>query len=72
MNQNKLDANRDNARKSTGPKTAMGKAASLRNALKHGMLAATPILVGLESRKAWEGTETVSSRVFPRLATLRS
>lgn len=54
MNQNRLDANRKNALKSTGPKTPNGKATSSRNALKHGVLTATPILVGLESRKAWE------------------
>jgi hypothetical protein len=35
-----IEANRRNARKSTGPKTAAGKAASSRNALTHGMTAA--------------------------------
>ena len=34
-----IEANRRNARKSTGPKTAAGKAASSRNALTHGMTA---------------------------------
>jgi hypothetical protein len=33
----KLRANQENARKSTGPKTAHGKARARRNALKHGM-----------------------------------
>ncbi len=35
----KLEANRRNALKSTGPKTLMGKAFSRRNAVKHGLLA---------------------------------
>jgi hypothetical protein len=35
-----IEANRRNARKSTGPKTAAGKAASSRNALTHGLTAA--------------------------------
>ena len=34
----RLRANRENAKKSTGPKTARGKAYSRRNALKHGLL----------------------------------
>src|SRR5271157_5061075 len=35
----RLRANRENAKKSTGPQTARGKAYSRRNALKHGLLA---------------------------------
>ena len=35
----KLRANRENAKKSTGPKTLRGKAYSRRNALKHGLFA---------------------------------
>jgi hypothetical protein len=37
----RLHANRENAKKSTGPKTAQGKAYSSRNALTHGLLAKT-------------------------------
>lgn len=33
-----IDANRRNARKSTGPKTSEGKARASRNATKHGLL----------------------------------
>lgn len=35
--QRKIEANRRNAKRSTGPKTAEGKAASRRNAIKHGL-----------------------------------
>ncbi len=34
----KIEANRRNARKSTGPKTATGKKRVSRNAIKHGVL----------------------------------
>lgn len=39
----KRAANRENARKSTGPKTRLGKATSRLNALKHGMTAAVAV-----------------------------
>lgn len=37
ISERKLQANRRNAQKSTGPSTAWGKASSSRNSLKHGM-----------------------------------
>jgi len=40
----RLAANRENARKSTGPRTPEGKDRSRRNALKHGLLARTILL----------------------------
>jgi hypothetical protein len=42
--QAKIDANRRNATKSTGPKTAAGKARVSLNALKHGLSAQTMVL----------------------------
>ena len=48
-----IAANRRNARKSTGPKSAAGKAASGRNALKHGVLSRQAIAAH-EDREAYE------------------
>jgi len=42
----KIEANRRNAQKSTGPRTPEGKAAVARNALKHGLLSRNPVLPG--------------------------
>ncbi len=53
----KAESNRRNAQKSTGPKSAQGKAWSRRNALKHGVLASQAVLTTLEGRhgrKAFE------------------
>jgi len=41
-------ANRQNAKKSTGPKTAAGKARASRNALKHGLLAKDVVITGTD------------------------
>jgi hypothetical protein len=38
ISERKLQANRANAKRSTGPRTEAGKAASRKNALKHGIL----------------------------------
>lgn len=47
------EANRRNAKRSTGPRSARGKAASGRNALKHGLTAAEVVLPD-ESEAAFE------------------
>ena len=44
--QSKIDANRRNAKKSTGPKTEQGKANSRRNSLTHGLTAQSCLLIG--------------------------
>ena len=48
-----IQANRKNARKSTGPKSAGGKALSSRNALKHGVLSQRAV-ADHEDRDAYE------------------
>lgn len=44
--QKQADANRRNAAKSTGPRTGAGKSASRLNALKHGVYANSPVIIG--------------------------
>jgi hypothetical protein len=43
--QKKIEANRRNALKSTGPKSADGKARSRLNAMKHGLTAQSPVVL---------------------------
>ena len=49
-----IAANRRNARRSTGPKTAAGKAASSANALRHGLSAARAVVLPDEDGEAYE------------------
>ena len=44
-----IEANRLNSRKSTGPRTGAGKAVVAANALKHGIFAKSPAIVGEDS-----------------------
>ncbi len=39
-----IKANKKNAQKSTGPRTAQGKAAVSQNAVKHGLFAVEPVI----------------------------
>jgi hypothetical protein len=48
----KIEANRRNAQKSTGPKTADGKSVSKLNALKHGLLAQTVVVRGHQMKES--------------------
>jgi hypothetical protein len=45
--------NRANAKKSTGPKTATGKAMVALNSIAHGIYCISPVIEGLESKRAW-------------------
>ena len=49
-----IAANRRNARRSTGPKSAAGKAASSANALRHGLSAARAVVLPDEDGEAYE------------------
>ncbi len=51
LSPNKLAANRENARRSTGPRTAEGKLASRMNAVKHGILSSAVVVRGLRIRE---------------------
>jgi hypothetical protein len=48
-----IEANRENAHRSTGPKTAQGKARVARNAIRHGLRSDLPLLPG-EQLENWE------------------
>ena len=54
VSENKIEANRRNAQKSTGPKSAEGKSRSRLNGLKHGMRANLLVLPG-EDAEACQG-----------------
>src|SRR5262249_53435900 len=47
-------ANRQNALRSTGPRTTAGKALVRFNAIRHGLRAASVVVPGLESPAEWE------------------
>lgn len=49
-----LQANRQNARRSTGPRTGAGKAIVRLNAVRHGLRAAAVVVPGFESPAEWE------------------
>ena len=55
--QRQIEANRRNARKSTGPRSAAGKAAASANALSHGLTAAGDVLLQDESADVFESMQ---------------
>src|SRR5262249_36964503 len=48
------EANRRNAKRSTGPRSSEGKAVVSRNALKHGAYSSLPVIPGFERAEDWE------------------
>lgn len=73
--QARLRANRENATRSTGPRSAAGKARSAKNALRHGLAAPVgdseelaPAIADLSRRLAGEGAEAVLSSCAARAA----
>ena len=69
MSQARADASRANAKRSTGPKTAAGKARASKNALRHGLNAAAPEegddsldVLGLARRLCGRGEASLAGR----------
>ena len=66
-----IEANRRNALKSTGPRTAEGKMRSRRNAVRHGLTAET-VVVGLEDSEDYRAFEaSVTADYEPQTAVER-
>jgi hypothetical protein len=61
----KIQANRQNALKSTGPKSHRGKEHSRRNAIKHGLFVLDPFNVTKPTRRPSSNTNT-SLNGWPR------
>ena len=61
LSEKQLFANRQNALKSTGPRTPEGKTASSRNALKHGLLAKEVVITDGEGAEDQQAFDTLLS-----------
>ena len=57
VSQARIEANRNNSRRSTGPTSAIGKSRSRFNALKHGMTAKTQVLPSEDPALFHEGID---------------
>ncbi len=62
----RLEANRANAKKSTGPKTAEGKAKCSKNAITHGLCASTLVLETEDAEKYNHLRDNYVTRFAPR------
>jgi hypothetical protein len=60
-----MRANRQNARKSTGPKTPEGKAVARLNALKHGLLSQQILLPNEDEASLMQLSERLHSQLQP-------
>jgi hypothetical protein len=61
-----IAANRRNALKSTGPRTAAGKAVSCRNALRHGMTARATVVLGEDPQDFQRFRSELTAALAPR------
>src|SRR5712691_9500059 len=60
-----INANRENAKRSTGPKTAAGKAKVRYNAMKHGLLAEAALLPDEDEATFREFVRTITTDLQP-------
>ena len=68
MSLEQIAANRNNARKSTGPKTADGKAVSKMNAVKHGILSNEVVVRGLRIQESARQFRALREQFWEHLA----
>ena len=61
----RINANRENAKKSTGPKTASGKFRSCRNAFKHGLDSRKHLIIGEDIKEFQEMRESYIKMLEP-------
>ena len=61
----RINANRENAKKSTGPKTASGKFRSCRNAFKHGLDSRKHLIIGEDVKEFQEMKESYIKMLEP-------
>ena len=64
----RVEANRKNCQKSTGPRTKRGKATSRMNAIKHGMLSSQVVVRGLQVRERTKDFQEMRDRLWEELA----
>ncbi len=64
--QKRIDANRRNAKKSTGPRTPEGKSRSRFNGLRHGLAATVPVLPGEDPAAFQARVDAVMESVAPQ------
>lgn len=53
-NDKQIAANRQNAKRSTGPKSPAGKLAVAKNGIEHGIYALNPVIEGVEPAREWK------------------
>src|SRR3954471_20417487 len=66
LSEKKLAANRANAKKSTGPRTAAGKSRSRFNAVRHGLTASVGLLPGEDGAALHDLSAAVHADLRPR------
>ena len=65
--QNRIEANRENAKQSTGPRTPEGKARSSLNAVKHGLRARDCVIPQVDGHDAQESFDALLAEFTDQL-----